>query len=134
MRGKKYSDDIKEKAYALYATNGSFAETGKELGVPANTVSTWIKNKPPDEFDELRAEKKRGFIEKADEIIDIALEKLKERLLSDDELPVNHLTTVIGTMYDKKALASGSPTERTEIISGDKLNKLAELAGYERKQ
>lgn len=44
------------------------------------------------------------------------------------------ITTAIGTLYDKKALADGKPTERTEIIGGDKLSKLAELAGYERKQ
>jgi len=44
------------------------------------------------------------------------------------------ITTAIGTLFDKKALADGKPTERTEIIGGDKLSKLAELAGYERKQ
>ena len=44
------------------------------------------------------------------------------------------ITTAIGTQFDKKALADGKPTERTEIIGGDKLSKLAELAGYERKQ
>ena len=44
------------------------------------------------------------------------------------------ITTAIGTLYDKKALADGKPTERTEIVGGDKLSKLAELAGYERKQ
>ncbi len=46
---------------------------------------------------------------------------------------VKAITTAIGTLYDKKALADGNPTERTEIIGDDKLNKLAELAGYERK-
>lgn len=47
---------------------------------------------------------------------------------------IRAITTAIGTLFDKKALADGKPTERTEIIGGDKLNKLAELAGYERKQ
>lgn len=46
---------------------------------------------------------------------------------------IKAITTAIGTLFDKKALADGQPTERTEIISGDKLEKLAELAGYERK-
>ena len=44
------------------------------------------------------------------------------------------ITTAIGTLFDKKALADGKPTERTEIVGSDKLSKLAELAGYERKQ
>lgn len=47
---------------------------------------------------------------------------------------IKAITTAIGTLYDKKALTDGNPTERTELIGGDKLNKLAELAGYERKQ
>lgn len=46
---------------------------------------------------------------------------------------IKAITTAIGTLFDKKALADGQPTERAEIISGDKLEKLAELAGYERK-
>ncbi len=47
---------------------------------------------------------------------------------------IKAITTAIGTLFDKKALADGKPTERTEIVGSDKLNKLAELAGYERKQ
>lgn len=46
---------------------------------------------------------------------------------------VRAITTAIGTLFDKKALAEGKPTERTEIIGDSTLNKLAELAGYERK-
>ena len=44
------------------------------------------------------------------------------------------ITTAIGTLYDKKALADGKPTGRTEVIGSEQLSKLAELAGYERKQ
>ena len=47
---------------------------------------------------------------------------------------IRAVTTAIGTLYDKKALADGNPTERTEIVGGDTLSKLAELAGYERKK
>ena len=116
MRGKKYSDEIKEQAYLLYATNGSAAETGKALGVPANTISTWIKKKPPDKFDEVRDKKKLEFVEKASEIIDIALNRLEAELTNEDTaIPVNHLTTVIGTLYDKRALAKGESTDNTKI-------------------
>lgn len=47
---------------------------------------------------------------------------------------IKAITTALATLYDKRALADGHPTERTEIIGGDIINKLAELAGYERKQ
>ncbi len=47
---------------------------------------------------------------------------------------IKAITTAIGTLYDKRALAEGKPTGRTEIIGSEQLNKLAELAGYELKQ
>lgn len=56
--------------------------------------------------------------------------KIKALQLQD----IKAITTAIGTLFDKKALADGNPTERTEIIGGERLSKLAELAGYERKQ
>ena len=42
------------------------------------------------------------------------------------------LTTSMCMLYDKKALADGKPTGRTELVGvdGEKLSKLAELAGY----
>lgn len=47
---------------------------------------------------------------------------------------IKSITTAIGTLYDKRALADGTPTERVSVIADDKLNKLAELAGYEKRQ
>lgn len=52
--------------------------------------------------------------------------KVKALQLQD----IKAVTTAIGTLFDKKALADGNPTERTEIIGDEKLSKLAELAGY----
>lgn len=113
-RGKKYSDDLKEQAFLLYATCGNYNEVSRQLGVPITTIKHWIDNKKPDELDELRNKKKAEFIEKAGEVIDIALERLLKDLRSDEtSIPVNHLTTVIGTMYDKRALAKGDSTENT---------------------
>ena len=152
MRGKKYSDEIKEQAYALYAVSGNIAEVSKAIGVPANTISTWIKNKPPDKFDELRDEKKRDFIKQASEIIDkgmILLDQRFERALEHeheldliidqvftadkDEISqkekerlvqkiralqlydVKAITTAIGTLYDKRALAKGESTDNMSV-------------------
>lgn len=60
--------------------------------------------------------------------------KIVSKLRSLQVQDIKALTTAIGTLYDKKALADGKPTGRTEIIGGDTIDKLAELAGYERKQ
>ena len=117
-RGKKYPDEIKEKAYLMYATSGNIEEVSRALSVPASTISGWIKAKArdsPDEFEELRNKKKQDFIVRSSELIDLAFDKLQDKLSGDDDIPVNHLTTVIGTLYDKRALAKGENTENVKV-------------------
>ena len=116
MRGKKYTDEIKEQAYLMYATCGSYAETARNLGIAKSTVKGWIDKKEPDEFEQLRSQKKMEFADKAGEVINIALQRLLGDLKDGEkDIPVNHLTTVIGTMYDKRALARGESTESSDI-------------------
>lgn len=115
-KGKKYSDEIKEQAYLMYATCGNYNEVSRQTGVPVTTIKGWVDKKPPDELDGLRRKKKEEFIDKASDIIDIGLERLRQDLLDKEkQIPVNHLTTVIGTMYDKRALAKGESTGNTQI-------------------
>lgn len=44
-RGKKYTDEIKEKAYFMYAACGNFNEVSRQLGIPITTIKTWIDKK-----------------------------------------------------------------------------------------
>ena len=57
-RGKKYTDEIKEKAFALYASTGNINEVARELNVPRSTVKGWIDAKPKDAVDKVREENK----------------------------------------------------------------------------
>lgn len=41
-RGQKYNDDIKERAFALVASNNSISAVARELGVPRTTVKGWL--------------------------------------------------------------------------------------------
>lgn len=43
-KGKKYNDDIKEKAFALLACNNNAQVVADKLGLPYTTVKTWEKN------------------------------------------------------------------------------------------
>ena len=135
-RGKNTPPEVIYQIMTSWAITNNVNETAKQLNIAESTVSEIVKaNKNKPEFTKLCEEKRANFSEKADRVIDKAIKRL-EREIDDEnkDIPVNHLTTVIGTLFDKKALADGKPTGRTEIVGGDKLNKLAELAGYERKQ
>lgn len=158
-RGQKYPDDIKEKAYLLYATCDNYNEVSRALDVPITTIKGWVGKKKPDELDELRKKKKKEFVENASDIIDKGLYLLNRRLDTaiehEDELDeliheiyqadkeelsqedkrrlvnkvrnlqlqnMRDITTAIGTLYDKRALAKGENTENQGIsieIKGD---------------
>ena len=74
------------------------------------------------------------FATKKEELTQDEKNKLVNKIRALQLQDIKAITTAIGTLFDKKALADGKPTERTEIVGDDRLNKLAELAGYERKQ
>lgn len=172
-QGKKYNNDIKEKAFALLACNNSVAQVARELGLKYTTVKTWeqkfikqgngtshsdvVKNGQPKENDEenlvkLRNQKKEEFVNSAWNLIkkaQILLERRLDRALnyedeldeivesiisaSDEELKyqqkqallvkmrsikvedIREIATVLGTLYDKQALAK---KEATQIVDG----------------
>lgn len=157
-RGKKFNDDIKEKALAMLATNNNLAEVAKQLNIHENTLRSWRDNPKNDEFVELRAKKKREFVEKSWKIIEDAQKllgrRIKRALVSEDDIDtlvkeiteldyedlskeqrqalyrkisaikiddVGRLATVLGTIYDKQALASNDSTVN---IGGETLEQL----------
>lgn len=159
-QGKKYNDDIKEKAYALLAVNNSVSYVAEQLGLPRSTVKSWkeaydkkAEESGEDTIAKLRQKKKEDFIKGAWGLIDLAQGVLEKRLKrardneeSLDELvdeinkldyktltsqqrqalymklakikvdDVKSLATVLGTLYDKQALAN---KEATTIVEGN---------------
>lgn len=170
-QGKKYNDDIKEKAYALLACNNNAQVVADELGIPYTTVKTWEKKwvkqaqgraeatgetvtkHDEDNLIELRKKKKAEFVEDAwgligkirtllerridraldsEDILDELVEeitKLDNKQLTDAQRKAlyskmhsikiesaKELAVVLGTLYDKQALAN---KEATAIVEGN---------------
>jgi lysyl-tRNA synthetase class I len=129
MRGKKTDNEtIYKIMISMFSTNNA-EETARLLEIPVTTVKDiYKKNENKPEFVELRSKKTDQFIQKANEIIDKAMERLLEELKDkENRIPVNNLSTVIGTLVDKRNLAEGKATVNTEInIKMDK--KVEELS------
>lgn len=67
-RGQKYSDEIKERAFALMAAGNSYTAAAKELGVPRTTVKGWCVSQTEEEKqsrEELHRLHKERFAEDA---------------------------------------------------------------------
>ncbi len=107
VKGKKIDNETKVKAITSYAKTGNYSETAREVGIHDKTVKKAVMENP-----KLYEQKKSEFIEKATKIIDKAMDNL-DKALDKDDIPVNNLTTVIGTLYDKRALAKGEATTNT---------------------
>lgn len=116
-KGKKTTIEDIYKVMIGYASNKNIDDLSRLLDMPASTVRKIVKdNKEKPEFKELCSKKADEFADKATKIIDKAIIRLEKEL--DDkkrEIPINHLTTVIGTMYDKRALAKGENTSNQSI-------------------
>lgn len=120
MRGKKYDTETKERALAALAVSNNIDELSREMGIPSNTLRQWKKDaEKSEDFIELRKEKRAEFVERAWETIGNALKladrRIKNALENGEELPLREISTYIGTMYDKAALAAGEETERAEV-------------------
>ena len=121
---KELAQKVEQMAQKLNKYKDQFLIKTKIIDGKIRIVVTIEK----EEFVKLRTKKEDEFVEKASRIIDKALNRL-ERSLDDknEKIPVNNLSTVIGTLYDKKALAKGDPTANTDIhIKMDK--KVEELS------
>ena len=116
-RGKKTDNEtIYKIMISMFSTN-NFSETARRLNLPQSTVEDIYKrNIEKEEFLKLREEKQEKFVEKATRIIDKALNRLERALDNEEEkLAINNLSTVIGTLYDKRALAKGESTANSKF-------------------
>lgn len=113
-RGKKTDNEKVYQVMQLWFTYGNSAEVGKILNMPDTTVRDLVsKNKDKPEFVELRDKTRRKYSKDFEEILDLAITRLKTEIAVQDKIPVSQLSTVIGTVYDKNRLENDESTENT---------------------
>ena len=126
MKGKKTDNEtIYKVMISMFSTN-NFSETARQLKMPITTVEKIYKdNKDKEQFVKLCKQKTDDFVEKANRILDKAMNRLEQTLDNKEErLAINNLSTVIGTLVDKRNLAEGKATSNTDI--NIKMNKEVE--------
>jgi sialic acid synthase SpsE len=108
--GVKTPTKKKMEVIKSYVQTDSFNATAKETGVNPKTCKRIVEENPKEYMDE-----KERFIETTTRLINKALGKLDEKL-DDDNNSLSNITTAIGTLYDKRALAKGESTSNENII------------------
>ena len=125
-QGKKTDSQTIYNIMDSYFETRSYAQTSRNLGIPESTVEKLVKEHIKDqEFRELWAKKKEDFATKADMLIYKAMDRLNKELDSQDKISVNNLSTVIGTLYDKRTIANngGTPNVEIKIVDNSNLEK-----------
>ena len=124
---KHYTDFDKEKALALLTVDHNYAHVAKETGISQSTLYNWEQERLADvesgrseKYQSLREKAKEEFIDRAWRIIGKSSVLIEERLdkakTGEEKIDVKSLSTVLGTIYDKQALATGDPTN---IVDGE---------------
>lgn len=116
MAGKsKYSDEQRAQVYVvLRANDNNVKRTARESGVPENTVRRWRDewangiNIPSDEAVQVEA---NGFVERAEEVRDFALNQLVLKI-PDPKTKASELITIVGVLDDKISRARGIDRDR----------------------
>jgi hypothetical protein len=117
VRGKKTEPGTVYQVMADWFLTDNCAETAKRLDLPLTTVCDLVKrHRDKKEFMRLREESGADFSKTATRIIGKALARLEREIEKGRNLPINQLSTVIGTLYDKRALANGESTENTKVV------------------
>jgi len=130
----KYSDEDKSRAYVALATNdGKIKPTARDTGIPTSTLrmwrDEWEKNGPPQQ--ELVQKAAMDFLGESEEVRNLALTKMKEKLEKGDGT-LAQIATVFGVLDDKITRAKGLATSRTEHVhtlpSADEVREL--MSGF----
>lgn len=116
---RKITPYLEEQILAEYAMTKSMVHCADKYKVSEKQVSDVIKRRR-DDFLEIREEMKLqmvkeiwGNMAKAQML---GTKMLQEALSGEREIPLNHISTYFGTMYDKQALMTG---ENTQNIGGE---------------
>lgn len=116
-RGKKTSPEVIYQVMTSWAITQNYNQTARDLNMAYATVKDIVeRNKNDAQFVKVQAEKREEFSDKASAIIDMLLNRITKEVADEEkEIPMNHLTIALGTLYDKRALAKGESTENTKI-------------------
>lgn len=132
-QGQKLTDEMKEQIRAHLVLGDNKNEIAKTLGVSWSTVDKVAKevaNNPEEkeEFEKLRDDKKQQMIETVWNSM-MKAATLGDRLVQEAldmkrDIPLNHISTYYGTMYDKHALMTGGKTADIGLSYEEQLKRL----------
>lgn len=129
-RGQKTEYEQLVLVMSDYFITRSYTATAKNLDMPRTTVQSLVEAHYNDkEFIELRHKKEEEFVERANHLIFKSMNIMNNELDTMENIPINQLTTAIGTLYDKKMMAqtgimgNDTPSVQINIVNNEQLEE-----------
>jgi transposase len=123
-KGIAPDDETKEMVKALLATGKAKNQVAKEVGLSWATVDK-ISKEDPDDLERLREHKRTEFVKKLwvniEDAIELGHTMILEAKENKREIPLSHISTYVGTLYDKQALMTGGKTADVGVTIVDDL-------------
>lgn len=117
-QGQKLTDELKEQIRSALASNNNVREIAREFNVSPSSVMK-VRDEKPDEFEQLRTDKKQQLIDKLwDNIVDAAAlghKMIQEASEGKRDIPLGQISTYLGTLYDKRALMNDESTSNSTM-------------------
>lgn len=120
-QGQKLNDELREQIRTALASNDNLREIARQFKVSPSTVKN-IRDESPDEFEQLRTDKKQQMIDAIwNSLVDaqeLGHQMIREAKHGQRDIPLNQISTYYGTLYDKMALMKGDNTNNVGISGG----------------
>jgi transposase-like protein len=130
-RGQQLSDELRENIIAALASNNNVREIARQFKVSPASVMKY-RDEKPDEFEQLRTDKKTQMIDKIwsslVDAADLGHSMILEAKNKERDIPLNQISTYYGTLYDKMALMKGESTSNTNVNGTMNHKHIADLS------
>lgn len=114
LDGKLLSAYMKEQILAEYAMTGNVSHVARKYKSDDRTIRKVVQEKR-DEFMEIREDMKVQMVKEIwgqmGSVMNLAKKMIDEALEDKRQIPLNHISSYIGTMYDKQALIMDENTQ-----------------------
>jgi hypothetical protein len=131
---KKYTNQQVYDFLSAYILSGNIMASAKNSGVEWGAAKEWVKTKWARTAMELmRGEAQQHLDHRLTGLIEKSVDELEDRLTKGDvvaggkrqKIKAVNVATILGVLYEKRALIRGEPTSRVERVTTDQ--RLREL-------
>jgi hypothetical protein len=110
-------------AYRLDSSKRNAQRLTQEYGITERRLFQILKEDKDKELDKSILSNVSDFSKRANEIVQLALDRLEDMIVNDEKATISQVSTAIGILYDKSRLEQNLSTSNNSININIKVEK-----------